>query len=376
MSADLELIRFVFIASILMVAFQYFRTHRVTGGTLTPGYIAILIVTKEWGALLSVAVFTLVVLALMRLVIMRWLVLTKPWIYGTGVMVSALLHAAIRGGNALFELPEGLGLVLLAGLYITPGLIAYDLTQQGWSKTVKAISLAVVGTLLLALPLLLTGVLPDAESIDFVGRIDPQWWWYVVGITIPATLALRMARGLATAGYIGAVFLLEIASFERLLLVALCAASSTVLTRELLKRVALTPRQRFQFAMVFGGLTTWTIIFWTARWGYVPARELDAFALEPMIVVGLVTADLTKSTVLRSLLGVGSAVVIALVALGATAIAPWAWIPAAVVLAAVILAIGWPAIVELLSSARIAAQSGREFSGSHRQNDQWHGPPV
>ena len=370
MSADLELIRFVFIASILVVAFQYFRTQRVTGGTLTPGYIAILIVTKEWGALLSVAVFTLVVLALMRLVIMRWLVLTKPWVYGTGVMVSALLHAAIRGGNALFELPEGLGLVLLAGLYITPGLIAYDLTQQGWSKTAKAISLAVAGTLLLAQPLLLTGVLPDAQAIDFVGRINPEWWWYVVGITVPATLALRMARGLPTAGYIGAVFLLEIASFERLLLVALCAASSTVLTRALLTRVALTPRQRFQFAMVFGGLTTWTIIFWTARWGYVPAQELDAFALEPMIVVGLVTADLTKSTVLRSLLGVGSAVVIALVALGATAIAPWAWIAAAVVLAAVILAIGWPAIVELLSSARIAAQSGREFSGSHRHDDQ------
>jgi len=369
MSADLELIRFVFIVSILVVAFQYFRTQRVTGGTLTPGYIAILFVTKEWFVLLSVAVFSLVVLALVRVVIMRWLVLTKPWVYGLGVMVSALLHAAVRGSDALFELPEGLGLVLLAGLYITPGLIAYDLTQQGWVKTIKAISLAVVATLVIALPLLLTGVLPDAESIDFVGRIDPQWWWFVVGITVPATLALRMARGLATAGYIGAVFLIEIASLERLLLVAICAAISVVLARHLLKSLILTPRQRFQCAMVIGGLTTWTIVFWTTRWGYAPARQLDAFALEPMIVVGLITADLTKSTVLRSFLGVGSAVVIALVALGSTALASWAWIPTAVGLAAVILAIGWPAVTELVHSARVAALSGRQFSGVQRLED-------
>jgi hypothetical protein len=366
MSADLELIRFVFVVSILVVAFQYFRTQRVTGGTLTPGYVAILIVTKEWEVLLSVTFFTIVVLVLMRVVIMRWLVLTKPWVYGTGVMVSALLHAAIRGGDALFPLPEGLGLVLLAGLYITPGLIAYDLTQQGVTKTSKSILFAVAGTLLLSMPLLMTGVLPDAATIDFVGRIDPQWWWFVVGVAVPATLALRMARGLSTAGYIGAVFLIEIASVERLFVVAICAAISTAITRTLLQHVAFTPRQSFQLSMVLGGLTTWTIIFWTSRWGFVPARELNAFALEPIIVVGLITADLAKSTIPRSLVGVGCAVAIALVALWSTAIAPWAWIPTAFVLATVILAIGWPAIAELTYSARVAAQSGREFSGIRR----------
>lgn len=362
MTADIELIRFIFVVSILVVAFQYIRTQRVTGGTLTPGYFAILIVTKEWNVLLSVALFTLVVFFVMRVVVMRWFLLTKPWVYGTGVMVSALLHAAIRGGNALFQMPDALGLVLLAGLYITPGLIAYDLTQQGWSKTGKAISLAVIGTLCLSLPLLLTGVMPDATSIDFVGRINPQWWWLVVGIAVTTTLALRMARGLATAGYIGVVFLVEVASFERLLLLGFCAVVSVVVARAARDRVILTPRQHFQFAMVLGGLTTWTVVFWCARWGFTPARELDAFALEPMIVVGLITADLTKSTVVRSLLGIGAAAAIVVVGLGSTALAPWAWIPTTFVLAGVILAIGWPAIAELFRSVAVAVQSGRTFA--------------
>lgn len=364
MNADLELVRFVFVVSILVVAFQYYRTQRVTGGTLTPGYLAILIITKEWSVLLSVAVFTLLVVVIMRLVIMRWLVLTKPWVYGTGVMVSALLHAAFRGGASLLELPEGLGLVLLAGLYITPGLIAYDLTQQGWFTTGKAITISITSTLVVAFPLLVTGALPDAQAIDVIGRIDPQWWWFVVGIAVPATLALRMARGLSTAGYIGAVFLIEVASFGRLAVLLVCAVLAVVVARHLLSRVILTPRQRFQCAMVIGALTTWTVLFWFARWGIDPALELDSFALEPMVLVGLVTADLTRSTVVRSAMGVGAASMLVLLALGSTSLAPWAWLPATGVLAAIILAIGWPALVELVRSSKAAAASGREFSGA------------
>lgn len=367
MSPDLELVRFLFVISILVVALQYFRTQRVTGGTLTPGYLAILLVTKEWTVLLSVACFTIAVFVIMRVVIMRWLTLTKPWVYGTGVMISALLHAAIRGGDALFGLPEGLGLVLLAGLYITPGLIAYDLTQQGWAKTGKAIAVATVATLALATPLLFSGVLPDPPAIDFEGRIDPEWWWFVVGIAVPATLALRMARNLATAGYIGVVFLIEVGSPGRLGLLALCAVVSVVLARFIAGQIILTPRQRFQLAMVIGGLTTWTIVFWGARWGITSARELDAFALEPMIVVGLVTADLMRSSLLRSAIGILSATCIVLVALVAASLASWAWIPTSFMAAGVILVIGWPALMELSASSVAAVESGKKFAFRDRE---------
>ena len=51
MSLDVELARFVLLVSVIVVAVLYVRTQQVTGGTFTPGYVAILLFAGEWAVL-------------------------------------------------------------------------------------------------------------------------------------------------------------------------------------------------------------------------------------------------------------------------------------------------------------------------------------
>lgn len=358
---EVELSRFILVISVVIVAIEYFRTHRVTGGSLTPGYLSILILGHEWSLLISVALFTIATVLIMRLIVMRWFVLTKPWVYGTGVFVSAVLHSIVRVSTSVFTLPDLFGLVLVAGLFVTPGLIAYDLTAQGVRKTLTAIVTTVAVTCLVTLPVLLLGIIPDGPSMNPVGRIDPQWWWLAVSAAVVVTLALRMARGLATAGYIGVVFLIEVAWWESLALLLACIVVARVIAFAVFRRFILTPRQRFQLAFLIGAIVTWTAIYWGDRWGWTGATRIEAFTLEPLVIVGLIVADLSRSTITRSVVGIASACSIVVLALLSTALDPWATALCLVGLFGIVVLLAWPALAELFESVPIAVAAGRAY---------------
>jgi hypothetical protein len=362
-SLDVELARFVLLVSVIVVAVLYVRTQRVTGGTFTPGYLAILLFAGEWAVLGSIVAFTVLTVVVVRLVVVRWAVVTKPWVYGLGVVVSTTSHAALRGVLQLWDGPPVLALFVVAGLYVTPGIIAYDLIHQGLHKTTAAIAIALAVTAAIASPVLLLGFAPQGPSLSFQGRIDPDWWWLGVTVAVWATLALRMARRLATAGYVGALFLVEIARWDTILILVACCAAGALVTAVVVRRAILTPRLRFQFAVVIGAATAWTAIYWGQRLGIDGATALDAFTIEPLLVVGLVSADLVRARPWRSVVGVLAATALIVAALAATALPPVGAVGGVALVFVVILAIARPAIVELFRAGHAAEVAGRAAAG-------------
>jgi len=363
MSLDVELARFVLLVSVIVVAVLYVRTQQVTGGTFTPGYVAILLFAGEWAVLGSLVVFTVLTVAVVRLVVVRWAVVTKPWVYGLGVVVSTTSHAAMRGVLELWDAPPTLSLFVVVGLYVTPGIIAYDLIHQGFRKTTRAVVLAVAVTAAIAAPVLLLGFAPKGPSRSFQGRIDPDWWWLGVTVAVWATLALRMARGLATAGYVGALFLVEVARWDTVLILVGCSVVGAGVTALVVRRTVLTPRLRFQFAVVIGAATVWTAIYWGQRLGIDGAVALDAFTLEPLLIVGLVSADLVRTRPWRSVVGIVAATALIVAALLATALPPAGTVAGVALVLLVILAIARPAITLLFRAEAAAVDAGRAAAG-------------
>ena len=356
---EIELSRFILVISLVVVIIEYYRTHRVTGGSLTPGYLAILIMGHEWSLLISVGVFTLITFLIMRLFVMRWFLLTKPWVYGTGVLVSVVAHSVFNITDSIVTLPNAFGLVLVAGLFVTPGLIAYDLTAQGIRKTTTEIAIITAVVCAICLPFALTDALPDTPVGNFTGRIEPDWWWIAVAAAVISVLALRMARGLATAGYIGAVFLVEVAFWDSLLLLLLCVVAARLIAFVSLQRFILTPRQKFQFSFLIGAIVTWTVIYWGNEWGWDAASRLDAFTLEPLVIAGLLVSDLGRTNIRRTVVGVGAAVAFVVVQLLAVSVNPWVGAATAVVLFGIVLLLARDALTKLFASVGLAVDEGK-----------------
>lgn len=362
MSLDIELARYVIVVSVIVVAALYAHSQRVTGGSLTPGYVVLLILDADVAALISVVVFSAITVIVVRGVILQWFVLTRQWVYGMGILVSALSHSVLRLGADFVDYPGGLGLVLLAGLYVTPGILAYDLVHQGLRKTTEGLALAVLGTLVLTLPVLATGVLPEGFDPAYRGGIDPDWWWLAVTVSVAAALALRMARGLATAGYIGTVFILAIADWQALVLLALCVVVARLIATAVIASGTFTPRQQFQLSFLIGAFTAWTVLFWLARAGLAAGEHLYSFVLEPLVITGLVCADLCKVSVTRTAVGIAVSCTLVAVSLWGVSTGLVPGILAVVAVVAVIVALAWSAIRDLFASVGNAAAIGRRYA--------------
>jgi hypothetical protein len=69
--------------------------------------------------------------------------------------------------------------------------------------------------------------------------------------------------------------------------------------------MVLTPRQRFHVEFLFGALSAWFGLYWGARLGWLPAQEANRYALEPLLVVGLLATDMgrSRSGAIRSVIG-------------------------------------------------------------------------
>lgn len=362
MVLDVELSRYVIVVSVIVVAALYARFQYVTGGSLTPGYVVLLILDADVAALISLVAFTVITVIVVRGVILQWFVLTRPWVYGMGILVSALSHSVLRLGSDLVEFPGALGLVLLAGLYVTPGILAYDLVHQGVRKTTEGLVIAVTATLVLTVPVLISGVLPEGFDTTSRGAIDTDWWWLAVTVAVAAALALRMARHLATAGYIGVVFILAIAEWQSLVVLALCVVVARLIAMVVIVLGDFTPRQRFQLSFLVGAFTSWTVLFWLARIGVDAGEHLYSFVLEPIVVAGLVCADLCRVSPARTAIGIGTSSVLVLVSLWGVSAGLVPGVLAISAVSAVIVILAWPAIRALFAAVGNAADIGRRYA--------------
>ncbi len=359
MGLDVELARFVLIASVLVASIVYARWHLVTGGTLTPAYLLLLLFAGSWQDVVGVVVAVAVTLVILDGVVLRWIPLTKPWVYGTGVLVAACGHAAVTAtGLGVFG-PDGLPLLFTVGFYVTPGIIAYDIRQQGPRSTLTGIAAVMGGTFLVALPFLFVGVdRPDAPFLP-AGNIPTNWWWLAIGVSVAASLALRMARNLPTGGYVAGAFLVQIFTWPLLALVAVIGYFTHVVTQAAHRMFGFTPRQRFQMAFLVGAISMWTVVFWLAALGWEPAVVINSYPLEPLVLIGLVGADMGRSSFPRTAVGTLTATGLVGAAVFAISLPVGAGLGVFALVTAAVTLIALPAMLTLRDAARRAEELGR-----------------
>lgn len=352
LAVDIDTERFIAITGIAMAFALYVRTRLVTGGTITPAYFLILLLGERFSAIVITILVAITTLILVRTFILSRFALSKAWLSGSLIVTGALVNTVVdlfarRYTEPFFGVEQ---LVLVLGLYVTPGLLAYDWERQGFWKTNGAVGIVMAVSLVLTTPVLWFAkqLLPGSSAvvIEGVGRIPESLWWLASLFAIVSTLLLRFGPGWRSAGFIGGLFVFEALTPITFLLAVLFAVATMAIVRILGRITLLTPRQRFQASLIIGALASWFGLYWFTRFGYEAAIIANGFALEPLLIVGLMASDMMRagSSVPSTILGTAASAAlvgggVALAASGPIGMAIAIGVSAAAIAGALVIAI-------------------------------------
>ena len=301
LAVDIDTERFIAITGITMAFALFVRTRLVTGGTITPAYFLILVLNERYTAVLITVAVAITALVLVRTFLLSRFALSKAWLSGSLIIAGALVNTVVdlfarRYTEPFFGIEQ---LVLVLGLYVTPGLLAYDWERQGFWKTNGAIGIVMAATLVLTTPVLWGAkqLVPGASAvvIEGTGRIPDDLWWIASLLAIVSTLLLRFGLGWRSAGFIGGLFVFDAFTPITFVLATLFAIGTVVIIRILGDITLLTPRQRFQASLIVGAIAGWFGLYWFTRLGYEPVIVINGYALEPLLLVGLMASDMMRS---------------------------------------------------------------------------------
>lgn len=309
---ELDLMRMTLVVGVVVAALIYQRTRLLSGGLMTGAYLALLISKGDMGDLIGWAAITVVSFAVIKLVT-HLLAFPKAWVLTFAILTSAAVHATTvliaggKGSDQTFWL-GGLEVVLAGGMYITPGLTAYDLARQGWIKTLSVLAVITTITLGVTLGIATVGNLSGPQlpltspvSVFYTDMTFPV----VMLICIAVAEVMRLAFGLGSGGIIGAVFFVELMIgnlWSFFVIIALVFV--TVLMTKLANRyLILTPRQSFQFTFILGSLIAWMGLSAGSLLGVQAALQANTYALEPLLAVGLISADVVRFGTGKTVLG-------------------------------------------------------------------------
>lgn len=364
---DPALFRFLLVVSVALAFAVYTRFHLVGGGSVSGGYAAILAMTGQWSTLLGVAAVTLVTLALVRGVLLRVLAIPRAWVFVLSVLVSAFVTLGLVTITPFVQAISGfVGVSIAFGAFVVPGLLTYDISHQGFSRTMLALAVVTAGTIIICLPafLLMQGLPAGTENVaPLVERLPVYLLHYGIVAAIVIGAALRLSLGWRSGGFIGALFIMEFLTFTAFVTVIGAALATHVIVRGYNRYVVMSPRQRSMFALILGALIAWGSLYWASAMGFAPALDANAYTLSPLLAVGLVAADMGRkdSSAARTVLGTGTATV---------GIAVGVWLTETLGLLAgsayllVISLMAIPAILRVIRDCQAAAESGRERSGT------------
>lgn len=364
---DPGLFRFLLVVSVAIAFAVYTRFHLVGGGSVAGGYLAILVITAQWQTLLGVALVTLLTISVLRAVILRVVALPRSAIFILAVLTGALLTVLLLQLAPTIQAVSGfVGVSIAFGAFVVPGLIAYDISHQGFARTMLALGAVGAGTLIVCVPaFLLMQPLPAGtqDVAPVVERIPPDLLPYGIVAAIVVGGVLRFTLGLRSGGFIGALFIVEFFTVTAFVTVFLAALATHVIVRAYDHFVVMSPRQRSMFALILGALVAWASLYWASALGWTPAMEANAYTLSPLLAVGLVAADMGRSgsDALRTVVGT---------TLATLGIATGLWLTqslgmaAGVIYLVAVAALITPAALTVARSYAAAAASGRERTGT------------
>ena len=363
---DPALFRLLLVVSIAIAFAVYTRFHLVGGGSVAGGYIAILAITGAWQTLLGVVVVTILTLSFVRGLILRFAALPRSMIFVLAVLTGALLTTALIALTPVIESVSGfVGVSIAFGAFVVPGLIAYDVSHQGFPRTMLALALVTGGTLAICVPafVLMSGLPSGTENVaPLVERIPEASLDYAVLLAIVVGGALRFTSGLRTGGFIGALFIVEFFTITAFITVVGAALATHALVLLYDRYVFMSPRQRGMLALILGALIAWASLYWGSSLGWMPAMEANAYTLSPLLAVGLVAADMGRpgSGATRTI--IGTFIACLLIAVGVWMATDLGTIAGALYLI-VIGALSTPAVLRVIRTWGAAETSGRERSG-------------
>ena len=360
---DPALFRFLLVVSVAIAFAIYTRFHLVGGGSVAGGYIAILATAGQWQTILGVALVTLLTLSVLRGVILRIVALPRSAIFVLSVLTGSLITVALIAFTPFIEATSGfVGITIAFGAFVVPGLIAYDVSHQGFPRTMLALGAVTAGTLLVCIPafLLMQGLPAGTEDVaPIVERIPMELLPYGIIAAIVIGGVLRFTFNLRSGGFIGALFIVEFFTLTAFVTVIAAALFTHAITRIYGRYVFMSPRQQSMFALILGALVAWASLYWASALGWAPAMEANAYTLSPLLAVGLVAADMSRahSTALRTVVGT---------AIATLGIAAGIWLTEALGLAVgvvyllAIAALVTPSAIAIARTYAAAAASGRD----------------
>jgi hypothetical protein len=304
---DVELLRGTLVVGLVIsaLAYHFFRVN--SGGVVTAPFLAILVLSGDWVNIAGWAVLSIIGFATIRFLSNRW-PLPRIWLFFAGVFIPMTIHIA---GLLLIQIPpfETYSTFLAAGLYVTNGLTAYDAARQGLVRTFVSAAAVTALTTFVALGMhALTSTFGIAtEDLPPFVTHDPLLAFVVVAAAIVA----RLAFGLGTAGIIGGAYLLQIAAPETLLVVLAFTLVGAFIYKRVATFMGLSPKQAFYSLLAVGAITAWFGLYWASLLGIPGAAAVEQYALEPLLVVGLMIGETARFGVLRTLTGTAAVGLIA-----------------------------------------------------------------
>lgn len=317
---DPALFRMVLVVSVAVALAAYTRLHLVGGGSVAGGFFAILAFAGQWQTILGVSLVSLLTLIVVRGFILRVLALPRSADFFLSVLSGALITVGFLAATPGVEAVSGfVGVAIAFGIFVVPGLLAYDISRQGFPRGMLGLGVVTGGTVAICLPaaLLIQQLPPGTPPADgIIERIPPALVPFGIIAAIVIGGMLRLAFGLRDSGYLGAFFLVEFFTFTALVTVILAALVTHLLVRAYTHSVPMSPRQRSMTSLVLGLIVAWVSLYAAASLGWVPAMQANAYTLSPLLAVGLMAADMgrTNSGVLRTI--VGTVLAAAAIALG------------------------------------------------------------
>lgn len=300
-SSDVDSIRAVLITSLAVAFVMYAKTRLVTGGTLTPAWFLLLILEERWAALVGTVITTALVVVLLRYLILPRRALSRAWQAAISVLLGVLLTAVVVIAHPVLAglEPSGAwGFLIAVGLYVTPGLIAYDMLRQGVRKTAMSIGMVTAVSGLLSLPVVtaLSKLVQGGSAVVIVGdgRIPESLWWLATLVAVSVTVMWKLGFGLRAGGFLAGLFVYEALDWQTTALAVVLALLTYLLVHQFDRRVVLTPRQRFQVSLLLGALLSWFGLYWFTQLNFVPAIMANGYPIAPLLIVGLLAADFSR----------------------------------------------------------------------------------
>jgi poly-gamma-glutamate biosynthesis protein PgsC/CapC len=302
---NVEVVRFAFIAGILVSMLQYERRHLTTGSIVVPGYIAV--ASLQPLVIVATLLNAFASYWIVNKLLPRWVLLYGRTKFSVLVVLSiAIQFILLRLSPATSYLWES-DIPLFVGVgYVIPALIAHDMARQGIRRTASAVARAAAWV---AVPLwVITMVAPEltlSGSPAGFGRaviLLPSWIPAAVLLSAAAAWGLLKNYGLRASGFVGAAYLgMFVADWGQVaLLVGVGITTYLLVTKVLMRWMILFGRRKFATMLIVSSVLSWTSLLTIGpAIGWDPSHylSLSALALTPLFVPGLMANDMERSSV-------------------------------------------------------------------------------